>query len=99
MTEALYLVTKTIEDGSKVINGVHSMVINKDDGQTSAQIIASAVAQLNANYPAESGSDDAFPSGYFDTVTLISDLTSGALKDDLDCYIFTPDAVVKVEGS
>jgi len=93
MAEAIYLVTKTLTGGETLVGKVRAVVINKDDGQTDPQIIADAVAQMNTLYSA-----DPVPTGYFDTVTKISDLSSGPLKDNKDCYVFTPEGPVKVEG-
>ncbi len=99
MAEALYLLTKEVHTGQSTIQGVTAVLINKDDGQTDAQIRASAVAQLNARFP--TGSDEnTFPSTYFDLVTplKVSDLSAGPLKDNLDMYVFRPSGVEKVEG-
>lgn len=84
MAEALYLLLRDLATGEKRVNGAHAVLINKDDGQTDAQIRASAIAQANA-------AGFALPLTYFDTVTplKVSDLTSGSLKDNLDCYVFS----------
>lgn len=94
MAKALYLVTRSGQSTSTVknlVNGVYAVVINKDDGQTNPQIIADAVAQLRIG-------GHAVPSNYFDTVTLISDLTSGTLKDNKDCFAFLRRDTQKIEG-
>jgi len=49
MAETLYLVSRTTGDEAQpVINGVIAVVINKDSGQTNAQIIASAIAKCES---------------------------------------------------
>lgn len=84
MAEALYLVTKDSDSPQQpFINGIHAVLINKDDGQTDAQIIASAVAQCVAGGHTLTG-------GYFDTVTAVGDLTSGPLPTDVDAMIILP---------
>lgn len=92
MAEALYLCTHTQNPGDGSINGVTALVINKDDGQTTLQIQTDAATQATA---AVGGP---FTPAYFDTVTKISDLSSGVLKDNKDAYVFGPSGPVKVEG-
>lgn len=93
MAEALYLVTKdNFGAAESFINGVRAVVINKDDGQTDAQIIADAVAAANS-----ANGVSVFPTGYFTTVTKVSDLSSGPLKDNKDAYVLMPEGVVKVK--
>jgi len=85
MAEALYLVTKANAQhgGETIINGIHAVLINSDDGGTDAQIIAEAEAQVVAGgHP--------IPSGYFDTVAAVGDLTSGPLPTDEDTLIILP---------
>lgn len=97
MAEALYLVTKDELGGAETfIDGVRAVVINKDDGQTDAQIIADAVSAANS-----ANGTDAFYPAYFTTVTKISDLSAGPLKDNKDAYVLLPGGpvAVKVEGS
>lgn len=94
MAKALYLCTHRLNPGDGAINGLAALVINKDDGQTTLQIQTSASAQASAHY----GTAGLYPVAYFDTVTKISDLTSDALKDNLDTFLFLPEGAVKVEG-
>lgn len=100
MAEALYLLTKSpAAGGTQTINGIRTVLINADDAQTDAQIKALAVARLNAHFdpgPAMTPYNGA----YFDTVTKVSDLTAGPLKDNGDLYAFPPDEVpIKIEGA
>lgn len=98
MAEALFIVSKTPAGGEHVVNDVRAVLINKDDGQTDAQIIADAVAQLNANAASATGIDP-FPADYLDTVLNVSDLAAGALKDNKDMVIITSaGAPVVVQG-
>lgn len=100
MAEALYLVTKSDSaGGTMTVNGVRACLINNDDGQTDAQIKASAIGRLNSYYDASGPAPTPFPDLYFDTVTKVSDLSSGPLKDNADCYVFLPgSAPFKIEG-
>lgn len=83
MTEALYLVTKNVKDGQRTVDGIFAAVINADDGGSDATILAAADAQMVAK-----GHPLGQPT-YFDTVVgKISDLSSGVLKDNNDCYLF-----------
>lgn len=97
MAEALYLLFRDPTPGELRVDGVHAVLINKDDGQTDAQIRASAVAQAQA-------AGFAVAADYFDNVTplKVSDLSSGALKDNLDAYVFACNGsfgyVTKQEG-
>lgn len=97
MAEALYLLYRDFVPGERGVDGVFAVIINKDDAQTDAQIRASAIAQAVAG-------GRALPDDYFDNVTplKISDLTSGALKDNLDSYVLSVAGghgyVQKVEG-
>lgn len=85
MAEALYLVTKASADSPQqdIVNGIHAVLINSDDGGADADIIAEAVAQVVAG-------GHAVPDSYFDTVTAIADLTSGPLPTDEDVMIILP---------
>lgn len=85
MAEALYMVSKANADDPQqpIINGIHVALVNSDDGGTDAQIISEATAKcVSAGHP--------LPSGYFDTVTAIGDLTNGPLPTDEDTLIILP---------
>lgn len=87
MAETLFLVERTAYPVADDRDGVRAVVINEDDGQTNAQIIAATIAALNAALPSDG--EALFPAGYFDTVTNISDLvTAGALRTDGDFLAF-----------
>lgn len=90
MAEGLWLVERTVDTGDGLIDGIVSLLLNDDDGSTSAQVIASAVARVNIHWTSDTGAVPKLPAGYFDTATLVSDLTTGPLKDDTDCYVFLP---------
>jgi len=93
MAEALFLVTKSGLNvpSQTVVDGIVAVLINKDDAQTNPQIIADAVAQCVAGgHPLRAG--------YFDTVSKVSDLAAGALKDNKDCLIFLDRTTQTVEG-
>ncbi len=97
MAEALYLVTKSHADHVPLVNGIRAVLINKDDGQTDTQIKADANAQIATLAGADV--DSSMRDDYFDTVTKVSDLTSGPLKDNKDCYVFAEGGPpIKVEG-
>lgn len=85
MAEALYLVTVAAPEAPQrdILDGIHAVLINKDDAQTDAQIIASAEAKVIAM-------GHNIPAGYFDTVQAIGDLTSGPLPADTDAMLIGP---------
>ena len=93
MAEALWLVTKSTdsEGGKTLKDKLHACVINSDDGNTQAQVIAQAESQARAG-------GFAVLDGYFDTAVEISDLASGPLQDDGDAYMFHDQFTTKVEG-
>lgn len=74
-------------------NGLRSLLINLDDGATSAARLVSATAAANA---AVSGSG-VYPADYFDTVEVIS--TGATIGDPGDALAFFPTGKVKVEGA
>jgi len=93
MAEALFLVTRSdAEQRQGTIDGINAVLINSDNAGTTAETIADAVAQcVAAGHP--------LPTGYFDSIDEVSDLTTGSLKDDLDCFIFLHEGKTeKVEG-
>jgi len=85
MAEALYLITKTSPGGPEktLIDGIHSCLINSDNGGSDATKIAEAEAKIQA-------AGHAIPSGYFDTVTAIADLSAGPLDTDEDVLLILP---------
>lgn len=100
MAEGLFLVRRTSQAVNDDRNRVREVLINEDDGQTDAQIIAATIAALNTATPTGDGfssGEDVYPAGYFDTVVDIDDLvTSGPLRSDGDFIAFPP-RVVAVE--
>ena len=94
MAERIVLVSKANSQSpsATIIDGIHSVLINADDAQTTPQVLASAVAQCVL------AGHTAIETGYFDTVQLVGDLTAGPLKDNLDAIIFLERAQQKVEG-
>ncbi len=58
MTQNLFLVTKTLEPGQEYINGITAVLINLASTDTTAQVLAAAVAAANGSelYVASSGS-------------------------------------------
>lgn len=88
MAEAIYLVTRTSQGVSDDRNRVREVIINADDGSTDAEIIADAVAALNAAQPVESGAEAIYPAGYFDTVVALT--TAVTLGADGDFIAYPP---------
>lgn len=90
MAEALFLVERTVPENMNDRDGIRAVIINNDDGDTDAQVIAAAIAAVNAALPADADvPDDKLPAGYFDTVNEISDLvTAGSLRTDQDFLCF-----------
>jgi len=81
MAEAYYLVTQSKSARRQgVIDGIHSVVGNYDDGSSDAEIIADAYAKVvAAGHPIRSD--------YFDTVVALTT----AAPDDTDTIIFLPE--------
>jgi hypothetical protein len=88
MAEALFLVRRTSQGVNDDRNRVREVVINEDDAQTDAQIIAATVAALNAAQPVSSGGSDVYPAGYFDTVVALT--TAVTLGADGDFLAYPP---------
>lgn len=90
MAEALFLVERTTQSDNDIRDGIKSVIINNDDADTNAQIIAAAIAAVNAALPADAGAASSkLPDGYFDTVNEVSDLvTAGDLRTDQDFLAF-----------
>lgn len=98
LAEALYLVSRSNAAHTPLVNGVRAVLINADDAQTDAQIKAAAGTALS-NVATGTDVDSSVRESYFDTVTKVSDLSAGPLKDNLDAYVFTPGGPVKTEGA
>lgn len=85
MAAAIFLVT--VDHPEKPVraltDGVSAVLINHDDGDTDAQIIAAAATQCRA-----AGHHDIPDVGYFATVQQVDDLVAGPLKDAEDAMIF-----------
>ena len=88
MAESLVLVTKSVQGGEKLINGVRAVLINTDDAGSDAQKILEAEAALNRAFPKDAAGADAYPAGYLDTVLEVGNLTSGPIPDDTDAIVF-----------
>lgn len=80
MAAALYLVSVAgaQDPCTNLVNGVHALIINADNGHTSAEIIAEAEVVVKA-------AGHAIPSGYFDTVTALTTVDA-----DHDYLLFLP---------
>lgn len=96
MAEGLYLFTKNALGGAEsFINGVNTVLMNADDGDSAAERKADAAAVCSTYMGAT------FPDTYFDTEAALGDLSTGTLADPGDAYIVLPQggaAVHKVEG-
>lgn len=95
MAEALWLVVKASPEApaNTVIDGIHAVLINKDDGQTEAQVIAAAEAKLvAAHHPVKSG--------YFTNAYLAATLIGGGgtLNDNQDTYVILDRGVEVIQG-
>ena len=99
MAEALYLVSKTARGGEHVVNGVRTVLINADDGATGAVVRAAAATACNALVDYSDTGIPPFPSDYFDTSVIVSELTAGPLKDAGDAYVIGPNGPTKREGA
>jgi hypothetical protein len=98
MAEALYLCTKSDSNHFQTVNGIVAVLINADDGGSNTVIAAAAQAAAASFTGTEV--DSSFRTGYFDTITKVSDLSSGPLKDAGDAYVFIEGhAPKKVEGA
>lgn len=91
MAAAIYLVSKAQAESPEqtLIDGIHAMIVNADDGGTSATTIAEAIATaVAAGHP--------LPSGYFDTVELLGPDTGGIMDTDEDALIFLKREITRV---
>lgn len=91
MAEGLFLVYKSnaADPSAQLVDGIHAVLVNSDDGSTTAEIIADAIASCVAG-------GHALPSGYFDTVNNIDSMSAGLLPTDLDVCIFLPRGIQTV---
>lgn len=84
MVARLTLIEKDLSEGSEIINGVYAILINADDGDTDAVIIAEAIASAAVL-------GHALPDDYFDNGTITHTITAGGLlAADEDSLIFGP---------
>lgn len=112
MTQALYLVTKTLEPGQEYINGITAVLINLASGQTNLQAITAAIDAANATelYAASNGNGtgnseigglEAPIQGtkYFDTVVPAGAGPGSAnLFTNKDAYVFKNGGPVFIAG-
>jgi len=97
LAAALYLVTRSHAAHTPLVNGVRAVIINADDADTDAEIKAAAADAVTANMTGGSVSTS-IRDNYFDTVTEISDLVAGPLKDAGDAYIVAGNGDVRKVG-
>ena len=99
MVEGLFLVRRTSQGVNDDRNQVRAVLINNDDGDADAVIIANAIAALNAAQPVGDGftaGEPVYPAGYFDEVVDIDDLagtTEENLRTDQDFIAFGSEVV------
>lgn len=82
MAAGIFLVTKSgaEQPDNTIINDLHVMVVNADDGDSDAVIIAEAITvAVAAGHPIQSG--------YFNTVEQLGAPTGGIMTTDLDAII------------
>ena len=96
MAAGLFLITRTSQGVTQDRNLVREVILNNDDGQTDAQHIQQAVDGLNTLFPTESKGGDAdaenaYPTGYFDTVVQIGAVPEGPLATDNDMIAYAPE--------
>lgn len=87
MAEAYWTVTRSVPEEPQVglINGIHTVIINADDGSTEAEAIADAETAMQAE-------GIPIPDGYFDSAVLLTT----TLPDDTDLLIVNPRAAMTV---
>lgn len=91
MVAGLFLVERTSQGRNSDRNQVRAVVVNDDDAQTDAQIIATAIATLNTGAPTGdtfAAGEDSYPAGYFDTVVQIGAAPAGPLATDGDLLAY-----------
>ena len=82
MAAAIYLLTRgsAYQPEKLIINDIHAMIVNADDGDNDAAKIAEGVATaVAAGHP--------LPTGYFDTVQKLGVETGGVMTTDEDAII------------
>lgn len=84
MAAQIYLISKAESQKPvrKLIDQVHAVIVNSDDGGSDAVKIAEAIASANAL-------GFKLPSGYFDTVELLGPPTAGIMTTDEDIIVLT----------
>ena len=91
MAAQLYLVTKSgsIAPSSTLIDGIHGMIVNADDGGAASVTIAEAIATAQAaGHPLNDT--------YFDTVELLGPPTAVIMDTDEDALIFINRTIERV---
>jgi hypothetical protein len=88
MAAGLFLVERTDQGDNSDRNGVRAIIVNDDDAQTDAQIIATAIATMNTTQAVESGAEDQYPAGYFQTVVQVGATPAGPLATDGDLLVY-----------
>ncbi len=88
MVEALFLVERTVQPDNDIRDGIRNVIINNDDGDADAVIIANAVTAVNALFPSPDA-ENKLPTGYFDLVSQIDVLSAGPLATDQDVLVYT----------
>lgn len=91
MVAGLFYITRTDQGVNNDRNRVREVIINNDDGDTDAQHITQAIASLNAAQPVETGAEDVYPAGYFDTVDQIGASPAGVLATNHDFIAWAPE--------
>jgi hypothetical protein len=91
MAAAIYLVSKSQAESPEqtLFDGIHAMIVNADDGGTTATTIAEAIATATAN-------GYSLPAGYFDTAELLGPDTGGIMNTDEDALIFLRREIIRV---
>lgn len=85
MAAGIFLVSKTdaANPAYKYINDIQAAIVNADDGDSDATIIAEAIA-------AAVGLGHKLPASYFTTVEQLGVPTSGIMTTDLDAIVLLP---------
>lgn len=92
MAQQIYLISKdNPEDLDQLVDGVHAMVLNADDGDSDTVKKTEAATVCRAQ--GVQVEDD-----YFDTVRLLGPPTAGVFEDNGDAIIFRPDQLILVQA-